>query len=71
MNNHNRKRPNRLDLARHCGKHGTCSNCNTNRNAITASLMLPPRAGSCSRHFSNPPRLIARHVELLIVTVPL
>jgi hypothetical protein len=33
-----------LHLARHCGKHGTRSNCNTNRNAITASLMSPPQA---------------------------
>jgi hypothetical protein len=30
-------------LARHCGKDGTRSNCKTNRKAITASLMSPPR----------------------------
>jgi hypothetical protein len=30
-------------LARYCGRHGTHSNSNTNRNATTASLMSPPR----------------------------
>ena len=33
--------------SRHCGRHGTCSSCNTMRSEITTSLMSPPRAALC------------------------
>jgi hypothetical protein len=42
----------------HCGKHGTRSNCNSNRNAITASSISPSRAASRrprSAHFRTMP----------------